>query len=170
MKALFIFFMAVGILSVGAADDISFSVIRKTAERSKTRERINATVEKKQIVYTVKVTSRAFRPIEKALISYNIYYETQQFGSTAKAQIQTLAGKTELENLLPGKTVEFDTDPIDLTTATLDGNWYFSSGAGSQSKDKIVGTWIKATDSEGKDLADYRQPSNVDSKRKWQEP
>ncbi len=166
--------MAAGLLLLGggeaiAADEIQILPSRTKLDSSKEREGGNTSTESKQIAYTVKVTSNSFKDVADVTIKYNIFYEVTQLGSTAEPEVKVSKGSHVLPILLTNKPVEFQTDSIKLEKASLDGNWYFSSGASSQAKDKVAGLWFKAFDSTGKQIGEYINPSTLSKKQKWKD-
>lgn len=152
-----------------SSKDITFTASRKRLDHSKERDS-NTMVEEKEIVYTVKATSKSFRDLTDVVIKYNILYEEEKHGSTDKPKVREVAGKTVLPSMLTNKPVEFDTDPITLSEAKLASNWYFASGASRKSKDRVVGLWFRAFDAEGNLRGEYMNPSTVGSKFSWKEP
>ena len=153
-----------------SSNDVTFTASRKRLDYSKERSSANTVVQEKEIVYTVKATSKSFKDLTDVLIKYNIFYEDEEHGSTEKPKVRELAGKTVLPSMLTNKPVEFDTDPITLSEAKLAANWYFTSGASRKAKDRVVGLWFRAFDSEGNLLGEYMNPSTVGSKFSWKEP
>jgi hypothetical protein len=156
--------------ALASANDVTFTASRKRLNQSKERSGGNTLVQEKEIVYTVKATSKSFRDLTDVVIKYNILYEEEEHGSKEKPKVQNLSGKTVLPTMLTNKPVEFDTDPITLSEAKLASNWYFTSGASRRAKDRVVGLWFRAFDSEGNLLGEYTNPSTVRSKYSWKEP
>jgi len=152
-----------------ALDDIQIVPTRKKLDEEKARTSSNTSVQSKQIAYSVKVTSRVFKELQNVTIKYNIFYEAAQLGSTAKPEVKTASGSESFPSLLTNKSVEFDTEAVQLDNAALDGGWYFSGGGKSVAKDKVVGIWFKAFDADGKTIGEYFNPSSVPQKRKWKE-
>ncbi len=150
--------------------DVSFTASRKRLDYSKERNGVNTVVEEKEIVYTVKATSKSFRDLTDVVIKYNILYEEEEHGSTDKPKVQQLTGKKVFPLMLTNKAVEFDTDAITLSQAKLASNWYFETGASRRAKDRVVGLWFRAFDSEGKLIGEYINPSTLDRKYGWKEP
>lgn len=153
-----------------SSNDVTFTASRKRLDYSKEKQGGNKLVEEKEIVYTVKATSKSFRDLTDVVIKYNILYEEEEHGSTEKAKVKELAGKKVLPGMLTNKPVEFDTDPITLSQAKLASNWYFTSGASRKAKDRVVGLWFRAFDAEGNPLGEYSNPSTVRTKYSWKEP
>jgi len=152
-----------------AIDDVQMLPTRKKLDEDKAKSSDHTSVKSKQIIYSVKVNSRSFKELTNVTIKYNIYYEVNQLGSTAKPEVKSASGSHSLESLLTNKPVEFDTTAIQLSQSTLDGGWYFGNGADATAKDKVVGLWFKAFDAEGKLIGEYTNPSSVTTKQKWKE-
>lgn len=148
-------------------DDIQIVPTRKKLEEAKERSSSNTSVKSKQIIYSVMVTSRAFKELQNVTIKYNIYYEDSELGSTAKPEIKSVTGNHSFELLLTNKPVEFDTNAIQLDSAALDGGWYFKNGGSARAKDRIAGLWFKAFDATGKLIGEYANPADVKTKQKW---
>ena len=162
-------------LGISAAADVKFSMDRKKLGQTNTRAanasgRVNRSVEIKDIIYTIVVESTAFKDLENVTVQYNIYYEEAQPGSKEKPPVRTLAGKQTIEKLASYKKVEIDTAPITMKEVQLDGNYYFVSGASNTSRDRVVGSIIKAFNSEDKLLGEYSNPSGISSKFEWKKP
>ncbi len=156
--------------ALASANDVTFTASRKRLDYSKDLSAGNKLVEEKEIVYTVKATSKSFKDLTDVVIKYNILYEEEEHGSTEKPKVRELAGKTVLPKMLTNKPVEFDTEAITLSQAKLASNWYFTTGASRKAKDRVVGLWFRAFDSEGTLLGEYTNPSSVISKYSWKEP
>jgi len=150
-------------------DDITIAPTRKKLEEEKARTGSSKSAKSRQIVYTVKVTSRSFKELQNVTVKYNIYYEDNELGSKSDGDVKTIAGSQSFPSLLNNKPVEFDTKSVELTTAALDGGWYFTNGGKSIAKDKVVGLWFRAYDAEGKQIGEYVNPSTVTKKQKWKE-
>jgi len=158
-----------------ASDEVKFSMSRKTQAYSNTRSAnqrgvVNRSTESNDIVYVITVESTSLKDLENITIEYNIYYEEAQPGSTGKPPIRTLSGKQTVERLASRKKTEFDTEAITIKETRLDGNYYWASGASNQVKDRVVGSVIKAFNSEGKLLGQYINPSNIATKCEWKTP
>ena len=169
MKRLLGFAIIIAVFSpsVHALDDIEMQPARKRLDLSKDRERGNTSVREDEIIYSVKVNSRSFKTLPLVKIKYNIFYEVSTLGSTAEPEVKVAKGSHELTDLQTNKPVEFETEAIKLAQAALDGNWYFTNGASRKVRDKVVGLWFKAFDSEGNLLGEYVNPSSTSKKQKW---
>jgi hypothetical protein len=155
---------------MASSNDVTFTASRKRLDYSKDRSSGSTVVEEKEIVYTVKATSKSFKELAGVVIKYNIFFTEEQHGSTEKPKVRELAGKKVLPSMLTNKPMEFDTDPITLSEAKLSGSYYFTSGASNKAKDRVVGLWFRAFDAEGKLLGEYMNPGSVGSKYSWKEP
>lgn len=152
-----------------ALDDVQMLPTRKRVDSEKSRQMGNTTVEQSEIVYVVAVTSRAFKELQGVTVKYNIFYENAELGSTAKPEVKMAKGSETIASLLTNKPVEFETKPIKLEKAALDGNWYFGNGASSRARDRVVGVWLKAFDATGKQIGEYKNPPSVSTKQAWKD-
>jgi len=162
--------MFVASLGIASAADVKFSMDRKKLGQSSSRSDGNMSTEKKDIIYTIFIESTSFKDLENVTVEYNIYYEVVQPGSTGKPSVKTLSGKQTLAKLPSYKKVDFDTTPITMKETRLDGNWVWATGADNNAKDRIVGSIIRAHNSEGKLLGEYINPSNIAEKFEWKNP
>lgn len=168
--AFIILVLLLSTLAVSSAiDDVQMLPTRKKLDEDEARSSDHTSVKSRQIIYSVKVNSRAFKELQNVTIKYNIYYEVSQLGSTAKPEVKSASGSHSLESLLTNKPVEFDTTAIQLNQAALDGGCYFLNGGSSVAKDKVVGLWFKAFDAGGKLIGEYANPTSVATKQKWKE-
>lgn len=138
-------------------------------DASKEKSKANTTKESKEIAYSVKVTSRAFKELTDITVKYNIFYEVSELGSTAEPEIKVGTGSHVFPSLLTNKPAEFQTEAIKLEKGALDAGWYFKSGASSRSKDRVAGLWFKVFDSTGKQIGEYINPSTIAKKQKWKD-
>ena len=171
MKTLIVVFLAlvaVG-LPVRALDDVVMLPTKKTLDASREREGGNTTVRESEVVYNVKVTSKTFKELRDVVIKYNIIYKDEQFGSTAKPEIKSISGKHKIDLLITNKPVEFETEPVNLSRESLDGNWYFTGGGNRSARDRVVGLWFKAFNADGEQIGEYANPSSVIAKQKWKD-
>lgn len=161
-------FMAAG--PAAAQQDIVFAVSRKTVDSSKARAGDSTTREQAEIAYKVKVSSKSFRPLDAVTVKYNVFYEVTFPGSTNDGKIENGRGKHLIESITNTRPVEFETEPIKLSKTSLDGGYFYLTGAKGVARDKVLGLWFKAFDAEGKLLGEYVNPSTVAKKYDWKEP
>lgn len=157
------------VAGAAAFDDIQILPTRNKLDSSTSRGEKNTTVQSKEIAYTVKVTSHAFKELANITVKYNIFYEASQLGSTAAPEIKVSAGSHVFPSLLTNKPDEFQTEPVKLEKAALDAGWYYKNGGTTMAKDKVVGVWFKAFDSTGKQIGEYANPTTVSTKQKWKD-
>lgn len=160
---------AFGAVKALAIDDIEMLPTRIKLDSAKNRAQSNITVESTDIAYAVKVNSRAFKELNNVTVRYNIFYLVAELGSTADPEIKVSTGSHVFDSLLTNKTEVFNTEPIKLEKAALDGGWYFKSGASGRTKDRVVGIWLKAFDATGQQIGEYVNPSTVPKKQKWKD-
>lgn len=173
MKTRFLLLAAIGMAllpaSLPAFDDIQILPSRIKLDSPKNRSKDKTNVESKIIAYSVKVTSSSFKELTNVTVRYNIFYQVAELGSKGEPDIKRSTGSHTIPTLLTNKPVEFETDPIKLEKASLDPGWYFGNGASSSTQDKVVGVWLKAFDSTGKQIGEYTNPSTITKKQKWKD-
>ena len=173
MKMRFLLLAATGLALLPATspsfDDIHILPSLIKLDSSKKHNKDNTNVESKDIAYTVRVTSSAFKEVTGVTVKYNIFYQVAELGSKADPDIKVSAGSHAIPSLLTNKPVEFETDPIKLGKASLDPGWSFGNGASAITQDKVVGVWFKAFDSAGKQIGEYINPESVAKKQKWKD-
>ena len=152
-----------------AMDEIQMLPTRVKLDSSKSNNKSHVNVESKDIAYSVKVTSTFFKDVENVTVKYNIFYQVMDLGSKGEPDTKLSAGSHTFPILLGNKAVEFETDPIKLAKAALDPGWYYTNGASARAQDKVVGVWMKAFDSTGKQIGEYTNPSSVGQKQKWKD-
>ena len=152
-----------------AMDEIQMLPTRVKLDSSKSNNKSHVNVESKDIAYSVKVTSTFFKDVENVTVKYNIYYQVMEIGNKGEPDIKLSAGSHTFPSIPSGKAVEFETEPIKLEKAALDPGWYYKNGAAARAQDKVVGIWMKAFDSTGKQIGEYTNPSSVGQKQKWKD-
>lgn len=152
-----------------ASDDVKVAMTRRKLESSKERSGVNKSVEAKTIAYDIQITSRSFKEYKDVVVKYMIFYEDAQLGSTSKPEIKIGSGSQVFPSVLNNKPLVFVTNPIELEKASLDGNYFFGSGASSQVKDRVVGLWVRVFDSAGGQIGSYFNPTTVPKKFEWKE-
>jgi hypothetical protein len=90
-------------------------------------------------LYHVKITNRASQPIEGLKMRYQIHYVDVD-GTSKSAEFKS--GAKEVETLKPGGTTTVDTDPVELLTTQLDGDFVYGNGARSKQTDTIKGVAV----------------------------
>ena len=176
MKNLFVLSTAIvlALLQASLAFDIPVIQIFPSQIKlasSKNHGNKNTTVESKDIAYSVRVTSTAFQELTDVTVKYNIFYQVAELGSKSDPDIKLSAGSHTIPRLLTNKPIEFETDPINLTKASLDPGWYFVNRASANAQDKVVAIWFKAFDSTGKKIGEYPNPDSISTsiKLKWKD-
>lgn len=173
MKTCFLLLAAIGVTLLPATsrafDDVQIVPSRTKLDSSRDRNKGNATVESKDIAYTVKVNSKSFKELTNVTVKYKIYYQIVELGDRSEPEIKLSSGSHTIPSLLTNKPVEFETDAIKLTKASLDPGWYFANGASGRSQDKVVGLWFKAFDSTGKQIGEYCNLNSATKNKKWED-
>jgi hypothetical protein len=170
MKTLCIFavFVALATTTSLAIDDVRILPSRiklDSAKSTKGSTNVDSTV----IAYSVEVTSTSFKELTGVTVKYNIFYEVARLGSKGEQEVKLSSGSHTIPSLLTNKPVLFETEPIKLNQVSLDDGWHFVNGASTKAKDRVVGVWIKAFDSTGKQIGEYINPSSLTAKQKWKD-
>ncbi len=161
--------MVLGIASSsGALSDVEIKITRqKLGEEIDRKSSMAERVATKEIVYNIIVQSKTFKQLSNLDAKYMIFYYDSQPGSNSKPTEKSQSGTEKITALAGNRFVEFQTKPLTLTTVTLDGNWYYGSGASNQSKDRVSGVWVRVY-SEDKLVGEYASPSSI-TKRDWKD-
>ncbi len=156
-------------LAAFALDDVTILPSRKKLDEDKKRPDSNSSEKIKEISYSVKVTSRAFKELQNVTVKYNVFYEDVELGTKDEGTVKVISGSETFSSLLTNKTVEFETKSLELKKESLDAGWHFTDGARASAKDKVVGLWFKAFNAEGQQIGEYANPTTVPKKMKWKE-
>ena len=148
--------------------DVEIKAMRKKGEESKSREGGPVTKVSTEVIYTITLNSKSFKPIQNLTVKYALFYYDVKAGSTTKP-IEAAFRESENVPLLPANgTFTFATKPLTLSTETLDGGWYYGSGASSVANDKISGVWIRAY-ADGKMVGEYVNPVSLPKRQEWKD-
>lgn len=148
--------------------DVEIKASRERLDQKKGRGDGPVTVTVDAIVYNVTVTNKTFKTIPEVAVKYMIFYEESRPGDPKPVEVSA-KGSEPLTNLEGHRPVTFNTKPIELSTAQLDGNYYWTSGAKGKQKDRVTGVWIKAFAPDGKLLGEYANPTTVPKKNTWKD-
>ncbi|TXI83318.1 MAG: hypothetical protein E6Q40_11195 [Cupriavidus sp.] len=148
--------------------DFDITATREKLGMDRGRESGNMTVTSREIRYRIDVKSRAFKPVENVEVKYNIYYEDKQEGSRDAGTLQAKTGSQKFDKIEPGKPVAVSTDPFELTTQKLDGNWYWANGASNKTADRVVGIWARVYVN-GELKQEYCNPTTLSKKADWKD-
>lgn len=129
----------------------------------------NVSTESKSIAYTVDVTGSSFSEMKDITVKYNIFYEVVELGEKGDPEVKMTSGSHVIASLPANRSVQFKTVPVKLEKASLDPGWYYSSGASSKARDKVLGVWFKAFDASGKQVGEYINPGTIAKKQKWKD-
>ncbi len=167
-------FFALGTLMIAVSStmaglqDFDISATRDKVSMERGRESGNMTVTTREIRYRIDVKSRAFKPVDNVEVKYNIYYEDNQAGSRDPGTLQAKAGTQKFDKIDANRVVSVSTDPFELTTQQLDGNWVWTSGANNKSADRVVGIWVRVYVN-GDMKQEYCNPSTLSKKADWKD-
>jgi len=163
-----IILVSVGFHALGA-DDILITASRTKADVSKDGGTYGGVSESKEVAYSVKVMNKSFSELKEVTIKYNIYFEDATLGSRSDPKLGVVSGSHVFPSLLSNKWQDFPTKPVTLEKEVLPSNTYFVNRASSQAKDRVVGVWIKAFDSSGKQIGELANPSTISKKQLWKD-
>ncbi len=148
--------------------DFDVTATRDKVNMERGRESGNMTVTTREVRYRIDVKSRAFKPVENVEIKYNVYYEDNQAGSREPGALQAKKGSQKFDKIDANRAVSVSTDPFELTTQQLDGNWVWTSGASNKSSDRVVGIWVRILVN-GELKQEYCNPSTLSKKADWKD-
>lgn len=132
----------------------------------KSRELNAITINKKEVIYNVSITSKTAKPLSDLEVKYMIFYLDFEPSEPEKPTETSKTGMLAIKNLPGNQSVVLKTDPLTLTSATLDGNKYWVNGASNSAKDKITGVWIRVY--MGTELVgEYANPSTIAKRQTW---
>lgn len=152
----------------GQIREVELKADKKKVDEEKGRQGGNQTVTTKEIIYTISVTNKQFKPIPELQVKYMLFFASADAGVKEQAANNSQRGTETISNLAPNSTVNFDTKSIKLTTVDLDAGWYYTTGAGNRARDKANGIWVRAYN-EGRLVAEYANPSTVSKKNTWKD-
>ena len=163
-----IVFFAAGLSPVSAAlSDVEIKVTREKLDQD-VNTRGNKRIEQKEIRYIVTVQSKTFKQLSNLEAKYMIFYYDSQPGSPDKPEELSVTGSEKISAIASNRSFDFKTNPVTLTTVTLDGGWYYAGGASNKSKDRVSGVWIKVFDDTGAQIGEYASPAGI-TKRVWKD-
>lgn len=168
-----VFFQFAAILSVATSlawagpNDVQVSVTRVKLDEQKSRSHATTTTTK-QVAYKVVVQNKTFKPFTDLEVKYMIFYEATELGSQEGGRELFKSGKEMVGALDAHKSTIFETTPVELSSAALDGGWYFTSGASNKAKDRVSGTWFRAY-ANGELVGEYINPTTLSKRQEWKE-
>jgi len=163
-------FLALGLSTVSAAlSDVEIKVARqKLGEEIDRKTSMAERISTKEILYRITIQSKTFKQLSNLEAKYMIFYYDSKPGSNADPEERSQAGSEKIAALSSNRSVDFETKSIQLTTVSLDGGWYYGSGANNKSKDRVSGIWVRVFAEDGSLVGEYASPSSI-TKRVWKD-
>lgn len=154
--------------SQAALQDFDITATREKMSQERGRADGNTTVTTKEIRYRIDVKSRSFKALENVEVKYRVFYKDQEAGATGDGVLKSQGGSEKFPLVGAQSTVTVSTKPIQLTTEQLDGNWYYGSGAGNKSSDRVAGIWVRVYIN-GQLSQEFCNPSTLSKKADWKD-
>ncbi len=154
--------------SQAALQDFDITATREKMGQERGRADGNTTVTTKEIRYRIEVKSRSFKALENVEVKYRVFYKDQEAGSTGDGILRSQNGSEKFPLVGAQAAVTLTTKPFQLTTEQLDGNWYYGSGAGNKSSDRVAGIWIRVYIN-GQLSQEFCNPSTISRKADWKD-
>ncbi|MBN8708591.1 MAG: hypothetical protein BGO12_18545 [Verrucomicrobia bacterium 61-8] len=154
--------------SQAALQDFDITATREKMGQERGRADGNTTVTTKEIRYRIEVKSRSFKALENVEVKYRVFYKDQEAGATGDGVLRSQNGSEKFPLVGAQATVTLSTKPFQLTTEQLDGNWYYDSGSGNKSSDRVAGIWVRVYIN-GQLSQEFCNPSTISRKADWKD-
>ncbi|GAT34798.1 hypothetical protein TSACC_23232 [Terrimicrobium sacchariphilum] len=154
--------------ALAGLQDFDISTTREKLSQDRGRDSGNMTVTSREIRYRIDVKSRSFKPLSNVEVKYNIVYQDQQEGSKDDGLLQSHKGSQKFDKVDPNGSLVVSTEPFQLTTHQLDGNWVWANGASNKASDRVVGIWTRIY-VDGQLKQEYCNPSTLSKKVDWKD-
>jgi len=167
---LYILAILLSLISCGhaALQDFDITATREKMGQERGRADGNTTVTTKEVRYRIDVKSRSFKAIENVEVKYRVFYKDQEAGATGDGVLRSQNGSEKFPLVGAQSTFTLSTKPIQLTTEQLDGNWYYDSGSGNKSSDRVAGIWVRVYIN-GQLSQEFCNPSTISRKADWKD-
>jgi hypothetical protein len=127
----------------------------------------NVTKEATLYQYTVKLTNSSFAAVSGLSAQYRIFVRDDSGkGTVSQQKLKRLEFSAAIPDMPNLGTYSFDTEPVKLEKATLDGGWYYLDGKRNRSVDKVAGVWIRILQGD-KVVGEYINPTTLAAKEKF---
>lgn len=83
-------------------------------------------------------------------------------------KVEAVAGSVDLTKLVPREEMEFETKTVEIHKSSLDINYYFEGNVVENSKDDLIGIWVRIYDGDTL-LAEAAKPSSLPRKYRWKD-
>lgn len=120
----------------------------RVRERTLGREKISSTARSgnvKTVQLNFQLTNKSSVTIDNLRIEYRIFVTREEISMPSKefAQEQIIPGKLDVKQLLAGKELTLEADPIPLKEEKLNANFVPAQGNKRSSQDKVDGYWYR---------------------------
>lgn len=123
-------------------------------------------VAKDSWVYDITIENKTFRDLADLEVKYIIFFKQERLGSKEPAKSRRQNGSLTLPLLKAREKKTLATEPVQLTTASLIGAYYYPDGAKIKTQDSLDGLWVRVYQN-GQQFAEYANPS-VLTREKWE--
>jgi len=157
---------------------LQFTVQKKRLDRRSETKEIKSSrdesgtvkIEIDKIGYDLVFENKGASDLSELTVEYMLFYEKEEFGSTADAVVKYEVGREVLRDLRYGQPVSVPTKGADITTYKLPSGWTWKNNAPTKSRDQVLGVWVKfskpAADG-GRLEREFCSPSNLKEKHRW---
>lgn len=167
---LYVLAVVLSLVSSGhaALQDFDITATREKMSMDRGRQDGVMTVTSREIRYRIDVKSRSFKALDNVEVKYNVFYEDKEEGSKNAGALKAKRGSQSFEKVGANAAFSLNTDPFQLTTQQLDGDWVWASGASNKTADRVVGIWIRIYVG-GELKQEYCNPSTLTKKADWKD-
>jgi len=158
-----------GSSAFAGSNSVAVEVTPKKENGEKKRMQ-HTTVAETLVQYTVKVTNLTFSPLSGLSAQYRVFVRDDSGKGTQSQQKLKQKAFSAIIPDIPGRNnngvYSFDTEPVKLEKAVLDGNYYYVDGSRSQSADRVMGFWIRIFQGD-KMVGEYVNPASLSAQEKF---
>lgn len=159
-------------LAARAGDgDLDVSCQPKKIEDKVTAQKSDEVSKTQKWGYSITVENKTFKPLDDLEVKYIIFYRHEYLGIKGPPQKKQASGSYTIKEVASNDKVTFDTDPVELTKASLlgpvGGYSYFTNGAKPSAEDSLTGIWIRIYQN-GNLFTEFAKPSDLTDREKWE--
>ncbi len=121
---------------------------------------------KEHWVYDVTVENKTFAALKDVEVKYVVYFTKEQLGVKAAPSERRQPGSIKVPSLLPHEKKVLNTEPVEITKARLDSNYYYPSGAKASANDVLLGLRVRIMRN-GQQFAEWANPTTL-LREKWE--
>ena len=151
-----------------APSDLEIHCVPKKmdANGNQPSRRGHVTKAKEHWSYDVTVENKTFQDLSGLEMKYVIFFNKEKLAARDPAASRRQSGSLTIGSLKPHEKKTFTTDAIELDSARLASNYYYSDGGRQKAQDTLGGLWLRVY-KEGQQLSEYANPS-VLTKERWE--